>query len=67
MVDLLGIEGSLGARQVGGRASRRKSLRGTLGEGICHAWGPSRNVGGAAPASLLAPDFIVVQNSNVNV
>jgi hypothetical protein len=36
-VDLLGIEGNLGAHQGGGRASGRKDPRGAFKEGICHA------------------------------
>jgi hypothetical protein len=66
-VDLPGIEGSLGARRGGGRASERKSPRGAFREGIYLAWGPSGEIGGAVPESPIASDFADGWSSNVDV
>jgi hypothetical protein len=66
-VDLLGIKGSLGTRQGGGRASRRKGPRGAFREGIYLAWGPSGEISGATTMSPIASDFIDGQSSNVGV
>jgi hypothetical protein len=57
-VDLPGIEGSLGARRGVGGASGREGPLGALEKGICRASGPTINVGGAAPACLVASDPI---------
>jgi hypothetical protein len=66
-VDLLGIEGSLGARRGGRRASRRKGLSGAFREGIYLAWGPVGEIGGVAPASPIASDFADGRSNNVGV
>jgi hypothetical protein len=57
-VDLPGIEGSLGARRGGGKASGRKGPRGAFREGIRRAWGPFDDVGGATPERSIAPDLV---------
>jgi hypothetical protein len=65
-VDLPSVEGSLGARRGRGRASRRKSLRGTFREGIYLAWGPSGEVSGTALVSPIASDFVDGRNINID-
>jgi hypothetical protein len=55
-VDLLGAEGSLGARRGGRKAIRRKGPIRALREGIYLAWGPVGEIGSATPASPIASD-----------
>jgi hypothetical protein len=66
-VNLLGVEGSLGACRGRARASGRKSLRGAFREGVYLAWGPSGEISGAAPVSPIALDFADGRSINVDV
>jgi hypothetical protein len=45
----------------------RKGSRETFREEICLAWGPSGKVGGTAPASPIASNFVDGRNNNVAV
>jgi hypothetical protein len=66
-VDLLGVEGSLGARREGRRANRRKGPSGAFREGIYLTWGPTGEIGGAASASPIASDSADGRSNDVGV
>jgi hypothetical protein len=66
-VDFPGVEGSLGARRGGRRASRGKGPSRSFREGSYLAWGPVGKVDGAAPMSPIASDSAGRRGNNIGV